>query len=128
MGVVMLWIAGAPRSLYVGIVEKLRRSARRHPVFVDVIKRGDTIYVLGLDDGLTLAFIYKLYLMAREGGFQTALARLKYIDDSWIPEEVKRAAEKWLRQGLSSEEAQALRRLDMLNWWVKVSLERECPQ
>jgi len=84
--------------------------------------------VIGLDDGLTLAFIYKLYLTAREGGFKATLARLKYIDDSWIPEEVKGAAEKWLRQGLSSEEAQALRRLDMLNWWVKVSLERECPQ
>jgi len=98
----------------VGILEKLRKARYMLRYSVDVIKRGDTIYIFALPDRLAAAFVYKIYLTAREYGLEAVLMYARYIDEDWIPEDVRRIAERWLKQGLSSEEIQRLRGSDII--------------
>jgi len=109
--------------LYEKTLTKLCRIKRKHPIHVDVFKRGDAVYLFSLDDGYSVAFVYQVYLKAKERGLQASLMYARYIDEDWIPEEIRRAAEKWLSKDLSSREVEALKGLSITEY----VLNRLCP-
>jgi len=119
----VLKMVGVSPSLYVNVVRKLSKVKRKHPIHVDVFKKGDTIYFFSLDDGYSVAFVYHVYLRAKIMGLQASLMYARYIDEDWMPEEIRRAAENWLSKGLSSREVEALKGLSITEY----VLNRWCP-
>jgi len=119
----VLKMMGVSPSLYVNVIQKLNKVKRKHPIHVDVFKRGNTIYFFSLDDGYSIAFVYQTYLRAKERGLQSSLMYARYIDEDWIPEEIRRAAERWILKGLSSSEVETLKRLSI----TEHVLNRWCP-
>jgi len=110
-------------KLYSIAKAKLHRINRKHFTHIDVFKRGDYVYFLSLDDGYSVAFVYQTYLRAKERGLQSSLMYARYIDEDWIPEEIRRAAERWLSKGLSSSEVETLKRFSI----TEHVLNRWCP-
>jgi len=110
-------------GIYRNTARKLRKTKQRHPIHVDMIKRGGTIYIFSLDDGHSAAFVYQAYLKAREKGLRVSLLYARYIDEDWIPEEVRETAKKWLSKGLSAEEVKTLRGISITEHMFK----RWCP-
>ncbi|PUA31705.1 MAG: hypothetical protein B7O98_08765 [Zestosphaera tikiterensis] len=110
-------------NLYRNTVTKLNKIKQKHPIHVDVLKRGDIVYLLSLDDGYSVTFVYQAYLKAKERGLQTSLMYARYIDEDWIPKEIRRAAERWLSKGLSSSEVETLKKLGI----TEHVLNRWCP-
>ncbi len=96
-------------AYYVRIFKKLKRVMKRYPIHVDVFQRGETIYMISLDDGFSVAFLYQAYLKAKERGLKTDLLYARYIDEDWLPKEVKKLGEKWLSMKLSEKEVELLK-------------------
>jgi len=119
----ILKVVDTHSSLYKSTMDKLNKLKRKRLIHVDIFKRGDAVYFFSLDDGYSVAFVYQAYLKAKERGLQTSLMYARYIDEDWIPEEVKRAAERWLLKGLSSSEVETLKRLGI----TEHVLNRWCP-
>ena len=97
------------RDLYNDLVSKLKRVRRRVPIHVDVFKRQGAVYVLALDDGFSTAFLYAACLKAKEKGLKASLAYVRYIDEGFLPEEVKELGRKWVHGKLSWEEIEKLK-------------------
>jgi hypothetical protein len=97
------------KELYDDLVGKLRRVSRRTPIHVDVFRRGGEVYVLALDDGFSCAFVYAAYLRAKEKGLKASLMYARYIDESFLPSEVKGLGEKWAHGKLSWGEIERLK-------------------
>jgi hypothetical protein len=97
------------RDLYNDLVSKLKRVRRRVPIHADVFRRNVAVYVLALDDGFSCAFVYAAYLRAKEKGLKASLAYVRSIDESFLPEDVKRLGEKWAHGKLSWEEIEKLK-------------------
>jgi len=108
-------------SYYSIIKQKLMQVSRKYPIHIDIIRRGDTIYLFSLDDGFSTAFLYRAYLKAKERGLQTSILYARYIDENWIPEEIRKAAEKLVSEKLNSKEVETLKRFSvtehMLRRW-----------
>ncbi|MCC6055930.1 MAG: hypothetical protein LM583_04575, partial [Desulfurococcaceae archaeon] len=93
-------------------------------IHVDVFAREDTIYVMGLDDGFSAMFVYMAYRKAKEKGLRANLMYAMYIDESWLPEEVRKIGEKWLYAKLGAKEVEALKKITItkhvLDRWCRV--------
>lgn len=119
----VLKVEGPGSVIYKNTMRKLRKTRQRHPIHVDVIKRGGTIYIFSLDDGYSAAFIYQAYLKAKEKGLRASLLYARYIDEDWIPEEVREVGKMWLSKGLSAEDVKTLRGINITEHMFK----RWCP-
>ncbi len=108
---------------YEKVRSKLQRVRERYPIHVDIIQRQETIYLMSLDDGFSVAFLYSAYLKARERGLRASLMYARYIDEGFIPEEVKRLAEKWLTKKLSRKEVELLKNISITEY----VMEKWCP-
>jgi hypothetical protein len=98
-------------DLYNDLVSKLKRVRRRTPIHVDVFRRGVEVYVLALEDGFSTAFTYAAYLRAKEKGLKASLAYVRYIDEGFLPEEVKELGRKWAHGKLSWKEIEKLKEM-----------------
>lgn len=96
-------------SYYRSLLTKLRRAMRRYPIHVDIVKGENTIYMFSLDDGLSVAFLYRAYLKAKERGLKAELIYSRYIEEDWLPEVVRRLGEKWLTKGLDEKDVKLLK-------------------
>jgi len=97
------------KELYDDLVGKLKRVSARVPIHVDVFRRNVDVYVIALDDGFSSAFVYAAYLRAKEKGLKPSLAYVRYIDEGFLPEEVRKLGEKWAHGKLSYEEIEKLK-------------------
>jgi hypothetical protein len=110
-------------AYYESVLSKLNRIREKRSIHVDVFAREGTIYVMGLDDGFSVAFVYMAYLKAKEKGLNAKLLYARYIDESWLPEEVKKLGEKWLYKKLGMDEIEALKKITITEYvfdrWCK---------
>jgi len=78
---------------------------------------------MSLDDGFSASFVYMAYLKAKERGLDAKLLYARFIDESWLPEEVKKLGEKWVDKKISSKEIETLKKITitehMLERWCK---------
>ena len=95
---------------------KLRRIMKNYPIHVDIIRRRETIYLMSLDDGFSVAFLYQAYLKAKEKGLEADLLYARYIDEDWLPEEVKELGRKWLSMKLSEKEIESLKNIHITEY------------
>lgn len=98
------------RDLYNDLVSKLKRVSRRVPVHADVFRRGGEVYVLAIDDGFSCAFLLSAYVRAKEKSLKASLMYARFIDESFLPEEVVKLARKWAHGKLSWEEIERLKK------------------
>jgi hypothetical protein len=98
-------------TYYLSLIQKLNRVGRKAPIHVDVFTREGIIYVMSLDDGFSATFVYMAYLKAKEKGLNAKLLYARYIDESWLPEGVKKLGEIWLSRGLRNEEIETLKKI-----------------
>jgi hypothetical protein len=96
-------------NYYKSLLHKLTKIKRSVPAHVDVFARGGTVFVMSLDDGLSAAFLYAAYLKAKKKGLNADLMYARYIDEGWLPEEVRKTGEKWLSRRLSGKNVKMLR-------------------
>ena len=101
---------------YKNTLLKLRRVLKNHPIHVDIIRRRETIYLMSLDDGFSVAFLYQAYLKAKEKGLEADLLYARYIDEDWLPEEVKELGRKWLSMKLSEKEIESLKNIHITEY------------
>jgi hypothetical protein len=99
------------RAYYYNLIRKHSRVGEKVPLHVDVFAREGAIYVMGLDDGFSATFVYMAYLKAKEKGLNAKLLYARYIDESWLPEEVKKLGGAWLLRGLRNEEIETLKKV-----------------
>jgi hypothetical protein len=66
-GAMLIAMIDYNESLYTNLIHKYKRAKRRASLHVDISTRKDVIYVSGLDDGFSAAFVYMAFLKAREG-------------------------------------------------------------
>jgi len=97
------------KNYYRGLVKRLARVRRKAHIHIDVLVKNGLIYVIGLDDGLSATFLYSAYLKAKERGLKAGLYFAWYIDENWIPKEVKELGTKWVSGRLSRKEAERLK-------------------
>jgi hypothetical protein len=97
------------RDLYNDLVSKLKRVSARVPIHVDVFRRNVDVYVLALDDGFSCAFLYAAYLRAKEKGLKPSLAYVRFIDEGFLPDDVKELGRKWAHGKLSWKEIEKLK-------------------
>jgi hypothetical protein len=97
-------------SFYTNLIHKYERARKKAPIHVDIFARRGVIYVSGLDDGFSAAFVYMAYLKARESGLEAKLIYARYIDGEWLPEDVKKMGEKWIYGKLSRKEIEELKK------------------
>jgi hypothetical protein len=103
-------------TYYHNLIQKLNRVKEKAPIHVDVFAREGTIYIMGLDDGFSATFVYMAYLKAKERGLQVSLMYARFIDESWLPEEVKKLGKKWLYQGLGVKEIEELKKVTITEY------------
>jgi hypothetical protein len=110
-------------TYYLSLIQKLNRVEGKVPIHVDVFTREGIIYVMSLDDGFSASFAYMAYLKAREKGLNAKLLYARYIDESWLPEEVKKLGGAWLSRRLRNEEIEALKKITITEYvfdrWCK---------
>ena len=106
----ILRVVEAPKSYYLSLLNKLRRS-RRLLMDVHVIKRGGEIYVMGSCNGLSAAFIYCEFMKAAFKGLKAELMAAKPIDSSILPREVRELSEKWRFNRLNKREVKLLKNM-----------------
>ena len=87
---------------------KLRRNFRN--VMVSMAITENYIYLLSHEDALSVAFLYSVYLYARQRGVEARMYHVTSVDpEEVLPEEVRRVGEAWTRRRLSNEEIVKLR-------------------
>ena len=97
-------------SFYTNLIHKYERAKKRASLYVDIFARRGVIYVSGLDDGFSAAFVYMAFLKARERGLEARLIYARYIDGEWLPEDVKKMGEKWMYRKLDRIEIEELKK------------------
>jgi hypothetical protein len=106
----LIAMIGYNESFYTNLIHKYNRTKKRASLHVDISARRGVIYVSGLDDGFSEAFVYMAYLKARESGLEAKLIYARYIDGEWLPDDVKKMGEKWIYKKLSRKEIEELRK------------------
>jgi hypothetical protein len=106
----LIAMIGYNESFYTNLIHKYERAREKAPIHVDISTRRGMIYVSGLDDGFSAAFVYMAYLKARERGLEAKLIYARYIDGDWLPEDVRKLGEKWIYKKLSRKEIEELRK------------------
>jgi hypothetical protein len=101
------------RRYYNKLLRKLTKIRRKIPIHVDIFLRKGTIFAESLDDGFSTSFLYVAYLKAKEKGLKADLLYARYVDESWLPEEVRRLSEKWMFRELSDEEIDILKKISI---------------
>jgi len=111
-------------TYYRNIIRKLSR-VRKKVIHVDIFARGGAIYIMGLDDEFSASFVYMAYLRAKEKGLKASLMYARYIDESILPEEVRKLGEVWLSRRLKNEEIETLKKLTITEYifdkWCRVA-------
>jgi len=110
-------------TYYHNLIQKLSRTERRVSIHVDIFVREGVIYIVSLDDGFSVSFVYMAYLKAKERGLDAKLLYARFIDESWLPEEIRKLGEKWVDKKISSKEIETLKKISitehMLDRWCK---------
>ena len=97
---------------YANLIQKLESVKKRTVIHVDVVARKrSTIYVIGLDDGFSAAFVYMAYYKAREKGLRAELMYARFIGEDVLPDEVRKVGETWLRKKLRREDVEKLKKM-----------------
>jgi hypothetical protein len=109
-GIVLIAMIDYNESFYTNLIHKYERARKKAPIHVDIFARRGVIYVSGLDDGFSAAFVYMAYLKARERGLEAKLIYARYIDGEWLPEDVKKMGEKWMYRKLDRIEIEELKK------------------
>jgi len=108
---------------YHNLIQKLSRTEKRVPIHVDIFVREGVIYIMSLDDGFSTSFIYMAYLKAKERGLDAKLLYARFIDESWLPDEIKKLAEKWMNKKISLKEIETIKKMSvtehMFDRWCK---------
>jgi len=111
-------------AYYRKIIHKLSRIEEKVPIHVNMFASGGAIYIVGLDDGLSASFVYMAYLRAKEKGLDAKLLYARFIDESWLPEEIRKLGEKWIYKKLGKREIETLRKIfiteHIFDKWCKV--------
>jgi hypothetical protein len=109
-GAMLIAMIDYNESFYTNLIHKYNRTKRRASLYVDMFVRRGVIYVRGLDDGFSAAFVYMAFLKARERGLEAKLIYARFIDGKWLPDDVKKMGEKWIYGKLSRKEIEELRK------------------
>ena len=96
---------------YHNLIQKFSRVRKKTIIHVDIFIREGSIYVMSFDDGFSASFVYMAYLKAKEKGLDAKLLYARHIDESWLPEEVRKLGEKWMNKKISSKEIETLRKI-----------------
>jgi hypothetical protein len=96
------------KTFYKKLINKYNRTKKRASLYVDISARRGVIYVSGLDDGFSAAFVYMAYLKARERGLEARLIYARYIDGEWLPDDVRKLGERWMYRKLGRKEIEEL--------------------
>jgi len=107
---------------YVAFIRRLTKIRRETPIHVDVVAKKRTIFVMSLDDHLSASLLYAAYLKAKDKGLRADLMYARYIDEDLLPEEVRKAGERWLSKKLSKDEIELLKSRSITEhiftrWW-----------
>jgi len=87
---------------------KLRRNIRN--VTVSMAISENYIYLLSPDEALSAAFLYSVYLYAKQRGLEAKMHYVTSVDPGKVlPEEVRRVGEAWTRRRLSNKEIAKLK-------------------
>lgn len=105
-------------SYYAGMIKKLKEARGRGLLYVDVIKKKHTMYIIGFDDGFSAAFLYQAYLKAKKKGLKVSLFYAKWIEPNDLPEDVKRLGEKWVSEKLNEEEVTHLKNISITEYML----------
>jgi hypothetical protein len=96
---------------YHNLIQKLGRIEKKIPIHVNIITRDNTIYIVSLDDGFSASFVYMAYLKAKKRRLDAKLLYARFIDESWLPEEIRKLGEKWIYKKLGKREIETLRKI-----------------
>jgi len=107
------------QTYYRNVSNKLRRVMKNYPIHVDIIQKRGIIYLISLDDGFSVAFLYSAYLKAKKKGLKASLMYARHINEDWIPKEVRRLAEKWLSMRLSKSTIKLLKKLTITEYMIR---------
>ncbi len=100
------------------MVAKFRRNVKQGLVLGDVAYSDTAVYFMVPDEALSVAFIYGVYLKAKEKGLNVDTMYAISIDlEKVLPEEVKSIGEAWISRRLSKEEIKLLK-----NKFITISL------
>ncbi len=89
---------------------KYRKNVKQGLLLGDVAYSDSAVYFLVPDEALSVAFVYGIYLKAREKGMRVETMYATPIDlDKVLPEDVKRVGEAWVSRRLSREEISLLK-------------------
>ncbi len=92
------------------IALKYRRNVKQGLMLGDVAYSDTAVYFMVPDEALSVAFLYSVYLKARERGMRVEAMYATPIDlDKVLPEDVKRVGEVWVSRRLSKGEINSLK-------------------
>ncbi len=98
------------KAIVNAITMKYRRNMKQCFLLGDVAYSDTAVYFMVPDEALSVAFIYGVYLKAREKGIRVEAMYATSIDlDKTLPEDVKRVGDIWIRRRLSKEEVKLLK-------------------
>jgi hypothetical protein len=106
----LIAMIGYNESFYTNLIHKYERAKKRVSLYVDISTRRGMIYVIGLDDGFSAAFVYMAFLKAKEKGLEARLIYAMHIDGDWLPEDVRKLGEKWIYRKLGRKEIEELKK------------------
>lgn len=92
------------------IITKYHRNLKRGLVLGDIAYSDTAFYLIVPDEALSTAFLYGVYLKARERGLDAEAMYATIVDlDAVLPEDVKKAGIAWSSRRLSKEEISSLK-------------------
>jgi len=92
------------------IVEKYRRSMEQGLVLGDIARSDTAVYFISPDEALSAAFLYSVYLKAKEKGLDAEAMYATRVDlDAVLPEDVKKVGIVWLSGRPSKNEIASLK-------------------
>jgi hypothetical protein len=104
---VLMLMVERDRVLENVVLAKLKRNVRN--VMATVATSATHLYIITPDEALSIAFLYSVYLYAKQRGLEAKMYYVTSVDPDKLPEEVKRIGEVWIRRRLSNEEIAKLR-------------------
>ena len=99
-------------------LSRFRKSVKQGLIIGNIAYSDTATYFIVPDEALSAAFLYSIYLKAKEYGLRPEVMYAISIDpDKVFPDNVKRIGESWTYGGLSKNEIESLK-----NKWITPSL------
>jgi len=107
---IMIRISKGRKDIIQKIVKKFQRNAKQGLMLGDIAYSDTAVYFMVPDEALSIAFVYGVYLKAREKNLNFDTMYATSIDlESMLPEDVKRVGASWISRRLSKEEIKLLK-------------------